>query len=207
MKKFLTVAFFISIGFVASRCNQEQTDNSIVPDQSVQTLQPSPANAGFESKEAWGKHIVTIGGCNHCHTPRKMGPAGPEPDMELELSGRPEKMPAINIDHKDIESKGLAVTNMTEWVGPWGISYASNISSDPTSGIGNWTEYQFILCLRTGKFGGAPAGRELLPPMPWQDLGNLTDDELKAVFAYLKSTKPIHNIVPQPQPPSMAMKK
>ena len=59
-------------------------------------------------------------------------------------------MPPPDVDRKEVESKGLAVTNdLTAWVGPWGISYAANITSDST-GIGNWSEAQFILCLREG---------------------------------------------------------
>jgi hypothetical protein len=54
---------------------------------------------------------------------------------------------------------------------------------------------------------GLADARNLLPPMPWQAYARMTDDELKAIFSYLKSTKPIHNVVPQPQPPVLAMKK
>jgi len=136
-----------------------------------------------------------------------MGPNGPENNMDLELSGAPSQGPGISVNRKEIESQGLVAGNMTEWIGPWGISYTANITSDSTTGIGNWTVDQFIRVFRTGKYGGAPAGRDLLPPMPWQSIGKMTDDELKAVFAYLESTKPIHNIVPQPQPPVLAMKK
>jgi hypothetical protein len=111
------------------------------------------------------------------------------------------------LNRKEMESKGLAATNMLEWIGPWGISYTANITSDSTTGIGNWTEDQFLLCIRKGKYGGAPEGRNLLPPMPWPNFAKMTDDELKAVYAYLESTKPIHNIVPQPQSAVLAMKK
>ncbi|MEO6820316.1 MAG: diheme cytochrome c-553 [Ginsengibacter sp.] len=209
MKKFSMFSLIILMSsiLIFSRCNQGQADKTEVTKDSTHTQAVLPAYGGFESQVAWGKHIVTIGGCNDCHTPKKMGPNGPEDNMDLELSGSPSQQPGINVDRKEIESKGLAVDNMTEWVGPWGISYTANITSDSTTGIGNWTEEQFILCLRKGKYGGAPNGRNLLPPMPWQSFAQMTDDELKAVFAYLESTKPIHNIVPQPQPPVLAMKK
>jgi hypothetical protein len=125
----------------------------------------------------------------------------------LELSGSPSQMPGINVNRKEIESKGLVTDNRAEWIGPWGISYSANITSDSTTGIGNWTEEQFILCLRKGKYGGITGGRDLLPPMPWPNFAQMTDDELKAVYAYLESTTPIHNIVPQPQPPVLSMTK
>lgn len=209
MKKFSMAALIILMCFILifSRCNQGQVDKTEVTNDSSQAVAALPAYGGFDSQVAWGKHIVTISGCNDCHTPKKMGPHGPEDNMDLELSGTPSQYPRINVDRKEIESKGLAVSNMTEWIGPWGISYPANITSDTTTGIGNWTEEQFILCLRKGKYGGAPAGRSLLPPMPWPEFAQMTDDELKAVYAYLESTKPIHNIVPQAQPPILSMKK
>lgn len=193
-----------------SDCNQQQKDNSeIAKDNSNQAQAATPAYGGFESQVAWGKHLVITGGCNDCHTPKKMGPKGPEDNMDLELSGHPSQLPVPDINRKEIESKGLAVISptFTSFVGPWGVSFAANITSDSTTGIGRWTEEQFARVFRLGKFDGAPGGRDLLPPMPWRNVGQLTDDELKAVFAYLQSTKPIHNVVPQPQPPVSQMKK
>ena len=48
---------------------------------------------------------------------------------------------------------------------------------------------------------GIPSARPLMPPMPWEFFKSCSDDEIKAIFAYLKSTKPISNIVPEYQPP------
>jgi len=58
----------------------------------------------------------------------------------------------------------------------------------------------FIKTLRGGKFMGM--SRDILPPMPWQTIGQMTDEDLKAVFTYLKSITPIHNAVPAPLPPT-----
>ena len=211
MKKFsvVTLIILMSSVFIFSRCNQGKPDNTETPKDSAQTQTQAglPAYGGFENQLTWGKHIVAIGGCNDCHTPKKMGPAGPEDNMDLELSGSPSQMPEINVNRNEMESKGLAVTNMTQWIGPWGTSYTANINSDSTTGVGTWTADQFILCIRKGKYGGVAAGRNLLPPMPWQGIAQMSDDELKAVYAYLQSTRPIHNVVPQPQPPVLAMKK
>lgn len=186
--------------FIVSACQQpkpvEQTETQNEP--------PKPDYHGYESQEKWGEHLVTIAGCNDCHTPKKMTAMGPELDSSLLLSGHPAQMPAPDVDRKEMEKKGLAVTNdLTSWVGPWGVSYAANITSDPT-GIGNWEESTFIRAIREGKFKGIESGRPLLPPMPWQMYRNMTDDELKAVFAFLKSTKPVQNLVPQFQPPLLA---
>ncbi len=156
---------------------------------------------GYESQVAWGEHLVLIGGCNDCHTPKKMGPHGIELDTALWLSGHPAEMPSFEVDRKEMESKGLVVTqDLTEWVGPWGVSYAANLTPDP-SGLGTWNEDQFIYAIRNGKYKGMPNSRPLLPPMPWEMIRYMSDDELKAVFAYLQSIKPINNIVPLPKPP------
>lgn len=156
---------------------------------------------GFATAELYGEHLVTICGCNDCHTPKKMTDHGPEPDSSLWLSGHPASMPAPAVDRADMAKRGLAVTDMlTAWVGPWGTTYAPNITGDET-GIGAWSEQQFITCIREGKLKGL--SRPLLPPMPWQFYKAMTDQELKAIFAYLKSTKPIKNIAPAYEPPAM----
>jgi mono/diheme cytochrome c family protein len=148
-----------------------------------------------------GQYLVAVGGCNDCHSPKKMTPNGPVPDEARLLSGHPadEKLPAIppNIIGPD-KWGALVNNNLTGWVGPWGISYSSNLSPDPETGTGAWNEELFIRILRTGKFMGA--GRDILPPMPWQDYAKLTDADLKAIFAYLKSLKPVKNQVPASVP-------
>ena len=87
--------------------------------------------------------------------------------------------------------------DITAAAGMWGISFAANLTSDQT-GIGNWTEENFKRALKEGKYKGLEGGRMLLPPMPWQNFANIKDEDVKAIFAYLKSTKPVNNLVPQP---------
>jgi len=184
-----------------SQCNEKKAQFGNSVNASVLPAIESNYN-GFESQVAWGQHLVTIAGCNDCHTPKKMTAYGPVLDSTLLLSGHPLQNPAIDINRKEIESKGLAVTSdLTEWVGPWGVSYAANLTPDPT-GIGSWDEAQFIYCLRNGKLKGLPGSRTLLPPMPWDMYKNMKDDEIKAIFAFLKSLKPVNNLVPAPLPPS-----
>ena len=161
---------------------------------------------GFKTQVAWGKHLVTIMACGDCHTPKKMTAQGPVDDSTLLLSGHPAKMPAPDVNRKEMEQKGLTVTNtLTAWVGPWGVSYAANLTSDAT-GTGNWQESNFIVAIRQGKYKGIVDARPLMPPMPWLSYSQMTDDELKAVFAYLKSTKPINNVVPSLEPPALNAK-
>ncbi|MHA6248393.1 c-type cytochrome [Pontibacter sp. CAU 1760] len=172
--------------------------------QTVKTATPKSQNGGFESQIKYGEHLVLIAGCHDCHTPKKMTDQGPVLDMSRALSGHPANMPPIEVDRADMERKGLAVTQtLTSWIGPWGISYAANLTSDKT-GIGNWQEKNFELALRKGKHKGIESNRMLLPPMPWEMFSHMTDEEVKAIFAYLKSTKPIRNVVPAPKPPVLA---
>ena len=142
-----------------------------------------------------GEYLVNIGGCNDCHTPFKMGPNGPEPDRTRLLSGHPEALqmpPAPKLPNGPWVWIG-AGTN-TAFAGPWGVSYAANLTPERLTGIGIWNEETFIRTIRTGRHWGV--SRPILPPMPWQNVAGLTDSDLKAVFAYLRSIKPIKNQVP-----------
>ena len=200
----LTASFIMLLMAVFTACtNQPAADK---PAEQPAAATAAPANGGYENQVKWGEHLVAIMGCNDCHTPRKMTDKGPVPDMDNMLSGHPAQMPPPPIDRKMAEAKGLAVTQtLTAWVGPWGISYAANLTPDST-GIGQWKEEQFMYALRNGKFKGLESSRTLLPPMPWEAFKNASDDEIKAIFAYLKSIKPVHNIVPDAAPPVTAMK-
>jgi mono/diheme cytochrome c family protein len=142
-----------------------------------------------------GEYLVNIGGCNDCHTPFKMGPNGPEPDRTRLLSGHPEALvmpPAPKLPEGPWVWLG-AGTN-TAFAGPWGVSYAANLTPERLTGIGIWNEETFIRTIRTGRHWGV--SRPILPPMPWQNVRGLSDSDLKAVFAYLRSIKPIKNQVP-----------
>lgn len=147
-----------------------------------------------------GEYLVTAIGCDDCHTPKKMGPKGPELDMDRRFSGHPADEPLPPTD-TTIVKKGWLLFNMgvTSYIGPWGQSYAANISSDET-GIGNWTEQQFFTAIRKGKWKGLEESRPLMPPMPLMSFSQLKDQDLKAIFAYLKSTKPVKNVVPAWKP-------
>lgn len=161
---------------------------------------PAPAvlKPAAQTQIQRGEYLVKFGDCSACHTPLKFGPNGPEPDMAKFLSGHPEdtKLPP------DLKPGPwfAATAGMTAWAGPWGISYAANITPDTNTGLGIWTEEMFLATMRTGKHMGA--GRPILPPMPWQASSNLTDEDLKAMFAYLKSMPAIKNRVPEPVSPS-----
>jgi mono/diheme cytochrome c family protein len=149
-----------------------------------------------------GEYLVTIGLCNDCHTPLTMGPSGPEPDMSRMLSGHPQDL-AIAAPTTVAEPwMGAMSSTLTAWSGPWGVSFTANLTPDTATGLGSWTEEMFIKALRTGKHQGE--GRPILPPMPWPMISQMSDEDLKAVFAYLRTLPPITNAVPEPLPPPEA---
>src|SRR6185436_6879305 len=147
-----------------------------------------------------GEYLVSSIGCDDCHSPKKITATGFEIIPELRLSGFNPEMAKLK-PATDAVNKGwmLFGGDLTTAVGQWGQSYAANITSDKT-GIGNWKEEQFIKAIREGKFKGLDNTRPLLPPMPWFVYKNLSDDDLKSIFAYLRSTKPVKNVVPEPKP-------
>jgi len=148
-----------------------------------------------------GKYLVNAVGCNDCHTPFKMGPKGPEPDMTRFLSGHPQDMA---LPPAPVPSPGPWIgsfaASMTAWAGPWGVSFTRNLTPDKESGLGDWTEANFIATFRTGKRMGK--GRDILPPMPIPAFKNMTDNDLKSIFAYLKTIPVVKNKVPEPIPPA-----
>jgi hypothetical protein len=168
----------------------------------IRAVSPEPSDTAVVAKRvARGAHLVETMGCNDCHTPWKMGPNGPEPDMTKALTGHPsdlEMPPAPSLPEGPWVWIGAA-TN-TAFAGPWGVSFTANLTPDKETGLGNWTEEMFIATMRTRRHQGK--GRPLLPPMPAQILAALDDEDIKSVFAYLQSLKPVRNQVPQPIDPA-----
>ena len=150
---------------------------------------------------ALGKYIVSTSGCDDCHTPKIFTDHGPVFDTTRSLSGFPqdEVLPSIDMNMIGPDKWTATEKHLGAWVGQWGISYASNLTPDNATGLGTVTEEMFIKTLREGKLKGV--GRSLLPPMPWGVYGKKTDQDLKAIYAYLQSIKPIKNLVPQPVTP------
>jgi len=133
-----------------------------------------------------GRYIMAgIQGCA-CHTPRhKDGSL----NLDRYLSGAPSKPP------KKGPTANRGWTNSR-----WKKLYARNITPDPETGIGNWTERDFMIALKTGK---TPKGNIMDPQMPWLHFQGITDRDLKSIWAYLRIVKPIKNKVP----PSIPRKK
>lgn len=189
---FVTVAAFVA-------CNRSSASSSKSEGIKVNT---TPDNAGLIKR---GEYLVSIMGCNDCHSPMIMTPKGPGIDSSRMLSGHPASIPLAPIDETNAKSWALFSLTGTAMAGPWGVSFAANLTSDAT-GIGSWSENQFFKAIREGKYKGLDNSRSLLPPMPWQGYAKATDDDLRAVFAYLKSTRPVVNRVPAPIPPDRIAK-
>jgi hypothetical protein len=150
-----------------------------------------------------GKYLVNIGGCNDCHTPKIMTDKGPVPDESLTLSGLRQGtvLPEIDWSLVDAGKFVLMGQDLGYFIGPWGVSFAYNLTPDTATGIGAWNFELFQKIVKTGMHMGMENGRPVLPPMVVQGLQGLTDEDLRAIFDYLKSLPPIHNRIPDPLPP------
>jgi mono/diheme cytochrome c family protein len=156
----------------------------------------NPSSSGDAARVERGAYLVKTMGCNDCHTPWKMGPNGPEQDMSRALTGHPEDvvMPAPPALPPGPWQWVGSATN-TAFAGPWGVSFTMNLTPDPETGLGGWTEEMFIQTMKTGRHEGK--GRLIKPPMPWFVVGALNDEDIKSLWAYLRSLKPVRNRVPQ----------
>jgi mono/diheme cytochrome c family protein len=189
MRNFLFVALatliFVTVLLLQFNCTQQVEHKMLSQEELI----------------ARGSYIVNTSGCGDCHSPKIMTPQGPMEDTTRFLAGFPEgeKLPPLDVKMVAPGNWYATEKNTAGWVGPWGISFASNLTPDNGTGIGALSEEMFIKTLREGKYMGV--GRPLLPPMPWQKFAQKTDEDLKAIYAYLRSLKPIKNTVPQPVPP------
>jgi mono/diheme cytochrome c family protein len=129
-----------------------------------------------DSAVARGKYLVTVGGCNDCHTP---GALLGKPDFSRTLGG---------------SEVGFAIPGLGVFAGP-------NLTPDKETGLGDWTDDQVIAAITAGT---TPEGRRLAPIMPYEALSHLTSDDAHAIVAYLRSLPPVNNKVPGPFGPKEA---
>ena len=151
-----------------------------------------------------GQYLTTIADCVGCHSPKIFGPHGPLIDSAKLFAGHPagSKLPPVDVNATKPGNWMNMSGDITAFVGPWGISYTANLTPDSATGIGAWTEENFIKALRTGKHMGIESGRTIMPPMPWEMVAKMTDEDLKSIYAYLRSLPPVNNKVPDPVPPT-----
>jgi mono/diheme cytochrome c family protein len=135
----------------------------------------SASSSGASDKIKRGEYLTTVMSCGDCHTP---GTLFGVPDFARKFSG-----------------------SELGWRGPWGVTYAANLTPDPETGIGKWSTADIVKTLRTGQ---RPDGRVLMPPMPYPNLAHLSDADAEAIAAYLKSLPPIVHKNLGPVPPGQA---
>ena len=181
--------FFILtlVTYLCTSCNQMNTE----PVKEIVYLD-KPEDTSVKR----GKYLVNSMDCNACHTPKIMTERGPQMDASRLLSGYPSDRPIPDFDEQ-IVSQGVLFPHpdLTAAMGPWGISFAGNLTPDET-GIGTWSLEQFKIALQKGKHKGLEGSRTLMPPMPWESYAQLSDADVEAVYNYLKSIPSIENIVP-----------
>lgn len=204
MKSIITMLSILTVLFFLSYCTNKKENAEKNDQANSETTNGQETAMSQEDLIARGEYLVTIGGCNDCHSPKQMTERGPEIIKDRMLSGYPADRPILEPDQNAMK-KGWALMSLdlTQAAGPWGVSFAANLTPDPT-GIGSWTEEQFKTAITKGKFKGMENGRDLLPPMPWFNLTHMKDKDISAIFAYLKSIKPVNNVVPAPIAPMAA---
>ena len=144
-----------------------------------------------------GKYLVdAVAACGHCHTPRM----GAEYNMNMYLAGHPagQSYPRYNRSMMLQDIFILTSMQMTAFSGPFGTSFATNLTPDKETGLGEWTEEMFIKAMRTGLHQGVEGNRKIFPPMPVKHYAQMNDEDLKAIWAYLKTIKPVKNEVNPP---------
>ena len=119
-----------------------------------------------------GEYLVQVVGCGHCHTP---GALYGEPDPTRLLSG-----------------------SEVGWKGRWGVSYPRNLTPDPQTGLGKWTQEDIASLIKNLR---RPDGTVLHLPMPWFHFIYFTDEDAHAIAAYLKSIPAVKHKVPDFVPP------
>jgi len=165
----------------------------------------APENPYSQEQIQRGEYLVTMAGCNDCHTPWVFDPdlGIPRIEMSRMLSGHPQGAPdpAASPGPGDI---GVIGPTFTSFAVPFGVMYSANLTPDIETGTGTWTEEMFLGIFRKGRHLGGD-GRGVLPPMPWWWFRNMPDEDLIAVFAYLRSIPPIYNPVPEQAVPEEAI--
>ena len=177
---------FAAVAILFIGCNNQQEKTEMTEQQMIER----------------GKFLVTVGGCDDCHTPKSFGPNGPKLDMSRRLSGHPEGTEIPPVDTSLIHHWAYLSHDLTMAVGPWGITFSANLTPDNETGIGTWQSEMFVNAMKTGKHLGVAEGRPIMPPMPWQNMAQLSEEDLRCMFAYFKSLPAVKNKVPDPLPPT-----
>jgi hypothetical protein len=160
---------------------------------------PHLRNLSAEARQ--GERLVANGRCHACHTPAKVEGDRLVPDASRLLSGYPDRFEGQESSRLHAGWLGIAIASRSAFIGPWGTSFAANLTPDRETGLGGWTEENFVHVMRTGRH--LWSGELFLPPMRKEAFDRYSDSELKAIWAYLRSVPPVRNEVPTARPPAV----
>jgi mono/diheme cytochrome c family protein len=150
---------------------------SVLADQRISSWTPPPASAPLAVPDtaptgrsaSRGEYLATVTGCGDCHTPKT---AQGVDDRDRPLSGGGKRFPGAD----------------------GGSFEAPNLTSDPGTGLGAWTDAQIVAAIRQGK---ARDGHALDPEMPYgTGYADFTDDEVQSIVLYLRSLRPVKSNLP-----------
>lgn len=139
---------------------------------------PGPTH-GADDSLARGQYLVDLLGCGRCHT-------------QGYLTGNEATGPYLAGS-----TLGIAYTAYSEHDDQPGIVFAGNLTSDPETGLGDWSEAEIIRAMTSGI---AKGGHERLIVMPWPNYTALTADDLAAIAKFLKALPPVARRIPDPIP-------
>ena len=182
LHRFFNVLCFIFLIFIGSCTNTTPYNplndyEELTPATVMDAPSPDPTRAGSYDPEQVkrGQYMVELLGCPSCHT-------------DGALVGIPNNKRFLAGSHT-----GIAYTNPLKQKNP-GVLYPANLTPDPETGLGNWTDESILQILRTGI---TPDGRHTLSVMPWTSYARLSDQDANAIVAYLRSLPPVHHEVPK----------
>lgn len=126
----------------------------------------------ISDKVAYGRYLVTAASCADCHTP---------------------------IDERGGRLEGMDFAGGMEFHVPGGLVYSANITPNEQNGIGMWSEDAFLAAFKRFEDFDNPINSDMLEPgefntsMPWRMYSKMSDDDLKAIYAYLRTLEPVDN--------------
>ena len=181
----MTKAFAFSIAAkYCIRCRQQlQRPMALLVFAASAIIAFSSSSSANDTQLKRGQYLVTLGNCSDCHTP---GHFFGKPDTARYLGG----------SEVGFEISGL------------GVFHGPNLTPDQETGLGKWSADEVAAAITQGR---RPDGRMLAPVMPWHAFASLTNEDTRAMVAFLKSLPPVKNRVPGPfgpndKPTSFVMK-
>ncbi len=180
----------LALGIVVMSCTttydpledyEELTPTRIMAAPAVQSGQVAAQDLELLEQ---GRYLVELIGCSVCHTD---GALIGEPRIDEWLAG---------------SNVGIAYSNPMKYDNP-GIVFPGNLTPDPKTGIGRWSDDEIVSAIRHGL---DRQGNRLIQAMPWLIYEKISDADTRAIVAYLRSLPPVEHKVPDDVPPGTKTK-